>query len=115
MKKLVLALTLLTLILSVAAYASQTVSGRHVHSVKFKEGDFPIIRTTGTLPDEGCGSTDRGIIDDSTDDGKSMVETARLALLYGKRIDLAVDGCLETSVSSGNIAPKIIMVRLHQF
>ena len=86
--------------------AAENSAKMSIKNIESRESGAHDIYFYGTVPDQGCSLTDRGILDETLTGGKTMFSVLLAAFMADKQVVVRVDGCLA--------APKIVKVQLYQ-
>ena len=127
MRKVFLALGLVTGLISIGAFAHQS-SGTDFPDLDFSAdlkvqvspkrqilalqaegvGYHTLFIGNGLVPDEGCDQTDRAIIVGAADEGEALFEAALMAKVRTRPVQLVVEGCAVLRPGSMTTAPQVV-------
>jgi len=85
-----------------------------VMSIESRESGYHALYLSGPIQDENCTLTDRAIVLESSDGGKSMLSVSLTALATGKKVLLGVSGCsIIAPDQTQHTAPKVVKVHIY--
>jgi hypothetical protein len=121
MTKMVSVFGLIAVVLAGQAHADALTPLRKIRLMEIRESGFHSVylkRAKGTeenrdFPNENCDLVDRGVIDENTAFGSTLLSTAMIAYLELKKIKVKVQGCETINGPNSLTAPRIVKIELH--